>query len=470
MKQDRHPQLRRELNRRLTFPVVSIVALAGLLGFYGAQVHVDRVFDGWLLDAAKSLAHQVRAVDGRAVVDLTPQAEELLTFDVLDRTFFEVVQGERHLIGQTGLPRVADRALACGSSGRTFDADFTGQPIRVACVDIDVPGARPATVWVAETLIKRREARADLLLTMAPAALLVLAAALVIDLALRRTLGSLLRIAARWNQQSHESLAEIDADDVPRELLPFASALNDLLLRLRRMLARERQFAATVAHQLRTPLTGLRLGLTRAAAAPDPAAARVVLAELGQTAQRTARLVQQLLALSRLDPLLRDSGWMSRVDLVALAHDTGEIYLDAAQAGGIELELVSALGEVGVWGEPELLGEALGNLIDNAIRHTPAGGRILISVQSTPPSVSVADSGPGVASDERAVIFDRFVRGRNAAGDGSGLGLAIAKEIAGLHDASLSVSDSEWGGACFTMSFNPRSPQPRSAADPAAGG
>lgn len=454
MKPERQPQLRQELNRRLTFPVVSIVALAGLLGFYGAQLHVDRVFDGWLLDAAKSLAHQVRVVNGQAQINLSPQAEALLTFDVADRTFFEVVQAGQHVLGQTGIPKQPGEPLACGAEGHTYDTRFVGQPIRVGCVDVDVPGAAPVTVRVAETLIKRQEARKDLLLTLSPAVVLVLMAALIIDLALRRTLGTLQHIAARWNHQSHESLAAIPADDVPKELLPFASALNDLLLRVRTMLERERQFAATVAHQLRTPLTGLRLGLTRAAEAPDSTAARAVLDELGVTAQRTARLVQQLLALSRLDPNVRDSTWMKPVDLVALAHDIGESYLDEAQACDIELELVSTVATAIIKGDPELLSEAVGNLIDNAIRYTAAGGHILITVQAHPPSISVADSGRGVSLDERDVIFERFVRGRAAKGEGSGLGLAIAREIADLHGAKLSVSSSDKGGACFALTFN----------------
>jgi two-component system sensor histidine kinase TctE len=454
MKPERQPQLRRELNRRLTFPVVSIVALAGLLGFYGAQLHADRVFDGWLLDAAQSLAHQVRVVDGEAQVSLSPQAEALLTFDVADRTFFEVVQAGQHVLGQSGIPKPPDDARPCGAAGRSYDARFVGHGIRVACVDIETAGAQTTTVRVAETLNKRHEARKDLLLTLSPAVVLVLMAALVIDLALRRTLASLQLIASRWNQQSHGSLAAIPADGVPNELLPFASALNDLLLRVRTMLERERQFAATVAHQLRTPLTGLRLGLTRAAAASDPAAGRAILDELGVTAQRTARLVQQLLALSRVDPNVRDSASMKPLDLVALAHETGESYLDAAQAGGIELEFESSAASVPVRGEPDLLSEALGNLIDNAIRYTPPSGHILISVQATPPAISVADSGPGIPSDEREVIFERFVRGRSARGDGSGLGLAIVKEIAVLHGAALSVSSSERGGACFTLTFS----------------
>ena len=452
----RSPRLRRELNLRLTFPVLVIVALAGLLGTYGAKLHVDRVFDRWLLDAAKSLAHQVRLQDGQAVIALSPQAEAMLTFDVVDRTYFEVAQGGRHLIGQTGIPRHGEHEASYRGAGRAFDARIAGQDIRVAAVSIDDAGVGETTVLVAETMIKRERARGDLLLTLAPAAALVLVAAFVIDRALRRTLGTLQRMASRWNDRAHESLAAIPADDLPNELLPFATALNDLLQRVRSMLERERQFAATVAHQLRTPLAGLRLGLARAAAAPDAAAARVVLDELGTTTQRTARLVQQLLALSRLDPDVRDRSKFTEIDLVALARETGETYLDAAQARQIVLEMVAGAPVTMVRGEPELLREALGNLLDNAIRYTLAGGRVLMSVQASPPAVCVSDSGPGIPADEQPRIFERFVRGRGAAGDGSGLGLAIVKEITALHAAVLSVADGERGGASLTIQFPER--------------
>ena len=292
------------------------------------------------------------------------------------------------------------------------------------------------------------------MLIFAPFGLLVLVAALVIGLAVRSTLHPLERIAARWNERSHASLEPIPTQDVPHELRPFAVALNGVLARVRDMLERERQFAATAAHQLRTPLAGLQLGLARAAEAPDLAAARGVLSELGQATQRTARLVQQLLALSRLDPELRARLDLADVDLVALAHDVGETYLDAAQQKKIDMELACTDAKVLVRAQRDLLNEALGNLIDNAIRYTPTGGRVVISVRDRPASLCVADSGPGIAADERDRVFDRFVRGRTAPGDGTGLGLAIVKEIAALHEARLSLDESPLGGARLTLRFS----------------
>jgi two-component system sensor histidine kinase TctE len=163
--------------------------------------------------------------------------------------------------------------------------------------------------------------------------------------------------------------------------------------------------------------------------------------------------VQQLLAMGRLDPESRVDLNLVDVNLNVLAHEVGETYLEMASEKKIELELVPSEANVVVRGQPDLLSEALGNLIDNAIRYTPPSGSVLISVSASPASISVADSGPGVSADQREVIFERFVRGREPTGEGSGLGLAIVKEIALLHGAEVQLTDSELGGANLTICF-----------------
>ncbi|WP_183027601.1 sensor histidine kinase KdpD [Variovorax sp. UMC13] len=180
---------------------------------------------------------------------------------------------------------------------------------------------------------------------------------------------------------------------------------------------------------------------------------RAVVNELGATTQRTARLVQQLLSMGRLDLEGRSDLALVPVDLGALAREVGETYLDAALEKQIELELVAGDTPVCVRGEPDLLGEALGNLIDNAIRCTPAGGSVLIAIRRSPPSLGVADSGPGVPAEQRAAMFERFVRGPEPSGEGTGLGLAIVREIAVLHGAEVQLGDSEAGGASVTIRF-----------------
>jgi len=173
-------QLQRELNVRLMLPVMVIVALTSLFGLYGAQSHVDRVFDRWLLDAARSLAGQVRMVDGHADIALSAQGEALLTYDFVDDTYFEVLQGAKHVIGRQGIPAQGERAKVYRSEGMAYDAPFLGRQVRVAEVILKNDAGEPVVVRVAETLIKREQARKDLILTMAPAVVLIIFTAVLV--------------------------------------------------------------------------------------------------------------------------------------------------------------------------------------------------------------------------------------------------------------------------------------------------
>jgi len=445
------PTLWRDLLLRLLPPLLLIVAATGGLGVYAAQTLVERTFDRWLIDAARSLAHQVHVVDGQVMVDLGGDGEAILAYDVVDNTYFSVRQGTRHVAGHRGIP-TSGTSGSRYDDGEVFSAVFAGRPVRVAEVRIG-SGAAQAQVRVAETLFKRSGVRAELQLILLPMGALLVAAALAIVLALRWTIRPLETIAARWNERSHRSLQTIELRGVPRELLPFAGALNDLLTRIHQLLLRERRFAANAAHQIRTPLAGLQLGLARAAAAPDLASVRQVIGELQGSTQRTARLLQQLMALGRLDPEMAFDLDRQPVDLVALAHDVGALYLDAALTRQIDLELLAPDRPVMVMVQAELVSEALGNLVDNALRYAGAGSRVEISVGDGPPSLQVADSGPGLPVDERDAVLERFVRGRAASGDGSGLGLAIVREIAELHGARLQLADSALGGLSVRLVF-----------------
>lgn len=446
--------LQRELLRRLMLPVLGIVVLSGVLTGFNAHALVGQVFDRWLLDTAWSLATQVQFRDGQAVAALTPQADTILTYDIIDRVTYEVLQGGRHVLGARGLPLHGGEDRSYRPGAHAYDSQFDGRPVRVALVAVTGPHGERATVLVSETRAKRQAAERALVLVFAPVALLVVLAAIVLGVGVRRTIRPLESMAAQWNERSHVSLDPVPTQDVPRELMPFALALNDLLGRVRDLMLRERRLAATAAHQLRTPLAGLQLGLARAAECPDLPSTRAALAELGAVTQRTARMVQQLLALSRLDPDVRDIIELEDVDLVKLARDVGEAYMDAAQARHIELELESPEHPVVIRGQPDLLSEALGNLIDNAVRYTPAGGRVALGVATEPPTLTVSDSGPGIGAEDGARVFQPYVRGRGTLGAGSGLGLAIVKEIASLHHADVDLGRSEaLGGTRFALCF-----------------
>lgn len=453
--------LQRELQWRLALPVLAIVLLGGLFSVYGAQYLVDKVFDRWLIDAARSLAAEVQFDAGKPSITLSHEAERMLIFDVIDQVNFTVMDGDRVLIGQPGIPQQGDSERRYVDGARAFDARYLDRDVRAVWVEAGRSATGVVRVGIAETLAKRTRARRDLLLVFSPLSLLLLLAAFVVARGVRRTVSPLETLAARWNQRSHNSLEPIPTDEVPRELMPFATALNNMLRRVRGVLEREQRFASTAAHQLRTPLTALQLGLSRAGEAPDLASMRQVLHDLGDATQRTSRLVQQLLALSRLDPELPHTAAFTRVDLNALARAVGEAYLDAAADHGVNLEFHEDPTHTAIIrGQADLLSEALGNLVDNALRQTPSGGTVRIAVHAAPPSIEVDDSGPGVPPEEQALIFERFARGSTAKGLGSGLGLAIVKEIADLHGAAVELGDSPAGGARFAVDFLPRRSAP----------
>lgn len=445
--------LRRDLLVWLMLPLLAVVAATGAVGTYTAQRLTDKAFDRWLLDTARSLAAQVRINDGQPSLDLPAATEAVLGYDEIDQVYFSVSAGSHLLVGQQGIPRTGTRQ-ASYRAGLAYDAYYAGHPVRVAAARVGGASDGEVLVLVAETTRKRQRAQGEVLMMMLPVGALLLAAAAAIGYAVRRTLNPLEAIAARWNERSHASLQPIAADDMPRELMPFATALNDLLARIRAMLAREQQFAATVAHQLRTPLAGLQLGVTRAAEAGDLHSSREVLGELGHTVQRTARLVQQLLALGRLDPEVRGDLAFVPTDIVALAHDVGSTFLESAAAKSIALELDAPGAPVIAPLQPELFSEALGNLLDNALRYTPGGGQVLIGFETAPPAIHVSDTGPGVPDELRDTVFDRFVRGRHVEGQGSGLGLAIVRDIVALHGATVTLGRSASGGACVTIRFS----------------
>jgi two-component system sensor histidine kinase TctE len=313
--------------------------------------------------------------------------------------------------------------------------------VRVASTRPTCTACGGVTVLVAETLLKRERVERSMLWIFSPMLLLLLATMAAILMTVRRTVQPLERLAAQRNRESHESLRAIPPGDLPRELTPFSTALNDLLARIRQMLVRERRFAATAAHQLRTPLAGLRLGLDRARRAPDLASTRAVLSELDASTDHTARMVQQLLLLGRLDPEQTAGIDLQSVDLCEVVRDVCSAMSDIALARDVEIEFQAPDHPVVVRGQSELLAEAIANLADNALKASPARGLVRITVAADPPALEVEDHGRGIPVAERDAVFEHFVRGEHATWSGSGLGLSIVRDIAKLHRAGVSVSD-----------------------------
>ncbi|SIR61327.1 sensor histidine kinase [Pseudacidovorax sp. RU35E] len=449
----RHVQgLRHQLLVRLMAPLLLMVVVAGMAGIWYAREVTERVFDRWLLDAARSVQTLVRRSNDDITVDHSPQLTALLLYDDLDRAWFSVTQDDRLLAGQAGLPSTGTGEVWY-RRGSAFDAQFQGHAVRVVRVELEGIAGSPVVVLMAETLRKRVRAEKELMTLLWPMVALLAAAYAAIVVAVRRTTVPLAAVARRWKDQSQESLAPIALHDVPQELEGFARSHNELLGRIRTMLERERQFAATAAHQLRTTLTGLQLGLSRAQGLADHTAMREAVAQLGHGIQQSSRLVQQLLTLGALDPEGGRDMVRADTDLVDLAQGVGAVLMEQAIDRGMDLELAAPHGPVHAPIQPDLVAEALSNVLDNALRYTPRGGRVLVEVLQRPARIVVQDSGPGIDLDERHLVLDRYVRGRRAPSEGSGLGLAIVRDVMALHGGSVELGDSAWQGLKVTLRF-----------------
>ena len=312
-------------------------------------------------------------------------------------------------------------------------------------------------IQVAQPMQVRKRRAADLALeTLRPFALLLPVLLLVIWFAVGHALEPLKRVTQLVNARREDTLETLPAVPLPEEVRPLVTALNDLLLRLRSALGRERAFMADAAHELRSPLTALHLQLGTLARAGNEAERAAAMNTLAAGVQRAIRLVEQMLSLARQEPRAATVHVPLRLD--DLAREVVTELVPLADAGGIDLGVETAL-PVSVAGDAEALRTLLRNLVDNAVRYTPHGGRVDVSVTPAPAGgalLSVTDNGPGIAPAERERVFDRFYRPDGSDAPGSGLGLAIVRAIALAHGATVELAQGPGGtGLAAQVSFPP---------------
>ncbi len=277
--------------------------------------------------------------------------------------------------------------------------------------------------------------------------------AILVTLALQRGLRPLSQATSQVAARSAQSLHPIALNTQPLELYPLVEAINDLMGRLGQALSEQRDFVADAAHELRTPVTALRLQLQAVERATDTAQRTQALAHLHQGIDRTQHLVERLLQLSRVSPDAPRSPWVP-VDLAALVRDTVSRFSAQSEAAGIDLGATSQAAP-SVQGDPQQLSVLLDNLVDNALRQVPRGGRIDVAAMLLEghPALVVTDNGPGIPAGERERVFDRFARGKGARGYGSGLGLAIVKTVAQSHKGQVQLGDAPGGGLQVRVRF-----------------
>lgn len=257
---------------------------------------------------------------------------------------------------------------------------------------------------------------------------------------IRFELASINRLADDIRQRSIEDLQPLDLAGLPTEIAPLVLHFNDLLLRLDDSVQAQRRFIGHAAHQLRTPLAGLKVESELMLGQELPEDIRVRAGRIKSVTDHMIRMGQQLLVLARAEHAARPQDSFVRLDLCEWMRQTGAEWLGRAHDRSVDLQLVAPDDAVWVDGDPVLLQELLGNLIDNALRYGQGASRIVLRVMANPPSFSVEDDGAGIRAEDLDRVFEAFYRAADAGRGGSGLGLAIVREIARAHGAWWKVA------------------------------
>jgi two-component system sensor histidine kinase QseC len=270
--------------------------------------------------------------------------------------------------------------------------------------------------------------------------------ALLVGWAVRRGLKPLDALASLLSQRKPGSHETLQIDHAPRELEPVLAALNGQFAQLEEALERERRFSADVAHELRTPLASTMINLENAEASRDTQEADVALAGARESLAALARRVEQLLSLARLEVSSR-ADQRADIDLLAVSRTVIEELSPLIADSDVELDVALAQGQLIVRGHEVALAALLRNLLENALRHVPSGGRVQLSIgpEADQAVIDVIDNGEGIPPERRAAVFARFHRESSSRGEGYGLGLSIVQRAAQLHDATIELLDSPYG-------------------------
>ena len=453
-------------------PLLLLWPISLVLTWLVAQGIAGKPFDRALEYNAGALAQLVSVNNNKVQFSLPLPARELLRADDSDTVYYQVLgaNGE-HLSGERALPLPPDNEKAVPGEVRLRDDEIRGVAIKVAYtwVKVALPGARPALVQVAETLEKRSVLATEIVKgVMLPQFVILPIAVLLVWLALVQAIKPLNMLEERIRARKPDDLSPIDAQAAPLEVAPLVDSVNDLLLRLKDSIATQKRFLADAAHQLKTPLAGLRMQADLAQReGADADELKQSLRQIGRSSVRATHTVNQLLALARAE----SSGSAMPRQTCDLAELTMSGVRDCVpRAIEKQIDLGYEGTEPGapggqIEGNPTLLKELVRNLLDNAINYTPSSARqpavITARVLSDPTQgrlvLQVEDSGPGVPLAERELVFQPFYRALGTEADGSGLGLPIVLEIAQQHNATVDLDETRPGqaapGARFTVRF-----------------
>ncbi len=444
--------LYRMLLKWLLGPLILILLIGSMLAYVFSLRAAMNVYDLGLLDNALDLSKQIEIHQGKMMINLPPAAQQMLQENNDDRVTYAAWDDKGQVFsGNSELFRLG--VLPVEGNHLFQDVTLNGEENRAVFLR-GKTGLNTYYIAVAQTLHGRNSLTDGIFASiLLPEVLLALVSIAVILFGVRFALSPVKLLRNEIISRSSVDLRPIEEATAPAELFPIVHGINELLENLAASFASHRRFIADAAHQLRTPLASLSSQIEVGLETP-PEDVRKLLRELLKTTQRTTHLANQLLSLARLEHTEQSMVEVAAVDLESLFQEVSADFVTLAARKDVDLEF--RLQPARVWGSPLMLRELLANLLDNAVRYTPPGGRVWVGLQPVENKVllSVEDNGPGVPEAELGKLGTPFHRLPSDQPEGCGLGLAIVREISRLHEAEASFHRGQGGsGLKVVISF-----------------
>lgn len=491
--------LARQLLLWVLLPQLVLWMAGGVATYRFAAGYANQAIDASLLQASRSLARQLKPIGNGLLIDFPKAAQDVLEADPKDRLLYMVSSPPgQFILGNQALPPPplpTARPVAPHPDARPapypLDAPYfydgnmpptppnpsPGQALRVVALYLNFGDdqAAPQTmlVQVARSSANREELAQRILVDMLlPMSSLVLLMTVIVWLGIRAGLSPLARLRQQVEGRAPTDLTPLQLSSAPRELWSLATAINTLLAAVQNTVATQKRFIGDAAHQLRTPLAGLKSQTEIALQSTTDPALRARLQRVHDSATRSAHLVNQLLTLARAEPESVMAQDRQRFDLHRMAHQLTAEWVPRALRAHMDLGMDETDNDpVWVQGNELLIREALTNLIDNALQYAGAGSQVTVRVNANRHSahplarLEVSDTGQGLPPQERERVFERFVRATET-GHGCGLGLAIVKEIVERHAGQVTLIDVPPQGLCVRVELPLAEPVPTRQAIP----
>lgn len=443
----------------LVVPLLVLLVIDAWMTHQRARVATDTAFDRTLLASVKAISGGVRMADGQVQVDIPYMSLDMFETETSGPVFYRVsLANGTALTGYEDLPLPSRRPPFYRPV--YYNTQYKGHPLRVAAIMhpvYDLSSNESRVVWVAvgETTQSREEiARRILVGSLLQEGFLAALALTAVWGSVTFAIRPLSRLSALVRQRDAEDLRAIDEEHSPREIRVLVNALNQYTERMQQMLIARRRFFSDAAHQLKTPLAVLQAQSELLLRDAKDTTHFASVEQIHSTTRQAAAGVAKLLSLSRLEPDSGDVFSLVSVDLIATARTVAREWVPVADNKGIDLGFEGE-GKLLLPGQPDLLAELIGNLVDNAIKYCASGCTITVRVQegSDEAVLQVIDDGPGIPATEREKVFKRFYRSSGNSELGTGLGLSIVREISRVHHGAVVLTDSANGGLTVSVTL-----------------